>query len=139
MVFRIVSRVRELFRVMRDLPSDDSIRRRTLAINAQLAKVLLLQEARLAQEKFREEAALQEVHAIVSQMTQLKESLTAAEQAAVEFVDQLGDQATVQLEDEWNKKAETLMTTVAKTQERLGADLPQLSNDSVLDSKNKTK
>lgn len=61
------------------------------------------------------------------------------EQAAVEFVDQLGDQATVQLEDEWNKKAETLMTTVAKTQERLGADLPQLSNDSVLDSKNKTK
>ncbi|XP_024369901.1 uncharacterized protein [Physcomitrium patens] len=136
MVFRIVSRVRELFRVMRDLPSDDSIRRRTLAINAQLAK---LQEARLAQEKFREEAALQEVHAIVSQMTQLKESLTAAEQAAVEFVDQLGDQATVQLEDEWNKKAETLMTTVAKTQERLGADLPQLSNDSVLDSKNKTK
>lgn len=128
--------MRELFRVMRDLPSDDSIRRRTLAINAQLAK---LQEARLAQEKFREEAALQEVHAIVSQMTQLKESLTAAEQAAVEFVDQLGDQATVQLEDEWNKKAETLMTTVAKTQERLGADLPQLSNDSVLDSKNKTK
>ena len=37
-----------------------------------------LREARLAQEKYREEAALQEVHMMVEQMAQLKESLTAA-------------------------------------------------------------
>ncbi|KAG0590587.1 hypothetical protein M758_1G101000 [Ceratodon purpureus] len=127
MIFRFATRVREIVRVLRGLPPDEAIRQRTMAINAQLAK---LREARLAQEKYREEVALQEVHMVVTQMAQLKESLTAAEQAAVQFVDQIGDQAKAQLEDEWNHKAETLMTTVAKTQEKFVADLPAVPQDS---------
>jgi hypothetical protein len=52
------------------------------------------------------------------------------EQAAVQFVDQIGDQAKAQLEDEWNKKAETLMTTVITTQEKFGAALSAVPQDS---------
>lgn len=129
MIFTITTRVREIVRVLRGLPIDDGVRQRTLAINAQLAK---LRESRLAQEKYREKAALQEVQFVVEQMSELKESLTAAEQAAVAFVDQISDQAKAQLEDEWNKKAETLMTSVARAQENIGVDLPE---DSKLNTK----
>ena len=49
------------------------------------------------------------------------------EQAAVHFVDQIGDQAKAQLEVEWNRKAGTLMTTVAS--ENFGADLSAIPQD----------
>ena len=39
MIFAITTRVREIVRVLRGLPLDDSVRQRTSAINAQLAKV----------------------------------------------------------------------------------------------------
>jgi hypothetical protein len=45
------------------------------------------------------------------------------EQVAVQFVGHIGNQAKAQLEDEWNKKAETLMITVVTMQEKFGAAL----------------
>lgn len=51
------------------------------------------------------------------------------EVAAVEFVNQIGDQAQAQLEEDWNQKAEAIMATV-KSQQKLGlgADLPTASS-----------
>lgn len=120
--FAFATRVREIVRVLRGLPPDDAVRQRTLAINEQLAR---LRATRLAQQKQREEAALREVQFVVEEMERLKESLTAAEEAAVEFVEQIGDQARAQLEDEWEKKAETLMAEMKATGESADASLPQ--------------
>jgi hypothetical protein len=52
------------------------------------------------------------------------------EQAVVQFVDQIDDQANAQLEFEWNKKAETLMITVVMTQVKFGAALFVVPRDS---------
>lgn len=41
---------------------------------------------------------------------------TVQEEAAVEFVNQIGDHARTQLEEEWEKKAETLMAEVMTQQ-----------------------
>ncbi|KAG0582480.1 hypothetical protein KC19_3G063500 [Ceratodon purpureus] len=111
MIFKLgfVTRVREIVRVLRGLPPDDAVRQRTLAINEQLAR---LRATRIAQEKQREQAALRQVQFVIEEMEQLKESLSAAEEAAVEFVNQIGDHAQAQLEDEWEKKTETLMAEV---------------------------
>jgi len=51
------------------------------------------------------------------------------EEAAVEFVNQIGDHAQAQLEDEWEKKAETLMAemTAAGEPTAYNADLPVAS------------
>ena len=57
------------------------------------------------------------------------------EQAAVAFVDQISDEAKAQLEDEWNKKAETLMTSVARAQENFGDDLSAVPRDSKSNAK----
>jgi hypothetical protein len=56
------------------------------------------------------------------------------EEAAVEFVNQIGDHAQAQLEDEWAKKAETLMAemtqqiSVAGEPTAYKADLPIASS-----------
>nr|XP_024359324.1 uncharacterized protein LOC112274245 isoform X1 [Physcomitrium patens]PNR31989.1 hypothetical protein PHYPA_026113 [Physcomitrium patens] len=104
--FAFATRVREIVRVLRGLPPDQAVRDRTVAINEQLAR---LRATRIAQEKVREEAALREVQFVVEEMERLKESLTAAEEAAVEFVNQIGDHAQAQLEEEWEQKAKTLV------------------------------
>lgn len=124
--FAFVTRVREIVRVLRGLPPDDAVRERTLAINEQLAR---LRAARIAQEKQREEVALKEVQFVVEEMERLKESLSAAEEAAVEFVNQIGDQAQAQLEDEWEKKAGALMAEITAAGEPTAndADLPSVS------------
>jgi hypothetical protein len=50
------------------------------------------------------------------------------EVAAVEFVNQIGDQAQAQLEEDWNQKSEAVMATVMTQQKLgLGADLPTAS------------
>jgi len=110
---------------LRGLSPDEVVRQRTIAINEQIVR---LREARLAHEKQREEAALKEVQYVVEEMARLKESLTAAEVAAVEFVNQIGDQAQAQLEEDWNQKSEAVMATVMTQQKLgLGADLPTAS------------
>lgn len=59
------------------------------------------------------------------------------EQAAVEFVEQIDVEAKAQLEEEWNHKAETLMTTVARSQQQqnFGADVPVVASDLKSNSK----
>lgn len=53
------------------------------------------------------------------------------EVAAVEFVNQIGDQAQAQLEEDWNQKSEAVMATVMTQQKLgLGADLPTASSPS---------
>lgn len=53
------------------------------------------------------------------------DSALVQEEAAVEFVEQIGDQARAQLEDEWEKKAETLIAEMKAAGE--SADLPVTS------------
>lgn len=54
---------------------------------------------------------------------------TLQEEAAVEFVNQIGDQAQAQLEDEWEKKAGTLMAEMTAAGEPTAndTDLPSAS------------
>jgi len=74
----------------------------------------------LARQKEREAAALKDVKSLVDEMKHLQTNLTAAEDAAVEYVNQIGEHAQEQLEVDLK---ETLMT-VMKQRQQVGIDVP---------------
>ncbi|CAM6019818.1 unnamed protein product [Sphagnum balticum] len=116
-VLKFGSLVKGLVKVLRGLPPDEAVHEHTIAIEEQLAR---LREHRLAHQKEREAAALKDVKSLVDEMKCLQTNLTAVEDAAVEYVNQIGEHAQEQLEVDLK---ETLMT-VLKQRQQVSIDVP---------------
>lgn len=73
-----------------------------------------LRERRRVVESAREKEALDDLRGLIERMKTLEKDLNAAEMAVTEFVDNVGEKAKMQLEDDLNAETETMIETAMR-------------------------